>query len=160
MIERHDSYQEYEHMLTLAIHNSELDGYLLLVYEDATVCKVPMSWILDKEEGKEYNRYNGASLIFACPVRKDDVLYQAYEYRGEVYHRFQEVADIEEVNIGDSGELLFDVAFDRLVKSDVIPLEMKDELPKRLNDRKRIGYTTAKKEGAKSYAVVEKLGLV
>jgi hypothetical protein len=42
----------------------------------------------------------------------------------------------------------------------VIPLEMKDELPKRLNDRKRIGYTTAKKEGAKSYAVVEKLGLV
>jgi hypothetical protein len=38
--------------------------------------------------------------------------------------------------------------------------EMKDELPKRLNDRRRIGYTTAKKEGAKSYAVVEKLGLI
>ena len=119
-----------------------------------------MSWILDKEEGKEYNRYNGASLVFACPVRKDDVLYQAYEYKGETYHRFQEVQDIEEVNIGDSGELLFDVAFDRLIKSDVIPLEMKDELPKRMNDRKRIGYTTAKKEGAKSYAIVEKLGLM
>ncbi len=160
VIERHDSYQEYEHMLTLAIHNSELDGYLLLVYEDATVCKVPMNWILDKEEGKEYNRYNGASLVFACPVRKDDVLYQAYECKGETYHRFQEVEAIEEVNIGDSGERLFDVAFDRLIKSDVIPLEMKDELPKRLNDRKRIGYTTAKKEGAKSYAIVEKLGLM
>ena len=42
---------------------------------DETVCKAPMGRILDKEEGEEYNRYNGASLVFACPVRKDDVLY-------------------------------------------------------------------------------------
>ena len=160
MMERVDSYQEDSYMLTMAVHNSELDGYLLLVYEDATVCKVPMSRILDKDEGKEYSRFNGAQLVFACPVRKNDILYQAYEYKGETYHRFQDVADIEEVNIGDSGSLLFDVDFDALIKSDVIPAEMRDELPKRINDRKRIGYTTAKKEGAKSYAVVEKLGLL
>ncbi len=159
-MERVDSYQEDSYMLTMAVHNSELDGYLLLVYEDATVCKVPMSRILDKDEGKEYSRFNGAQLLFACPVKKDDILYQAYEYKGETYHRFQDVADIEEVNIGDSGSLLFDVDFDALIKSDVIPAEMRDELPKRINDRKRIGYTTAKKEGAKSYAVVEKLGLL
>jgi hypothetical protein len=159
-MEKTDNYQEAEYMLTLAVHADEVDGYLLMVYDDATVCKVPMGRILDKEEGKEYNRYNGASLVFACPVRKDDVLYQAYEYRGETYHRFQEVADIKEVNIGDSGELLFDVDFDRLLKTDIIPQEKKEELPKRLVDRKRIGYTTAKKEGAKSYAVVEKLGLI
>ena len=159
-MERTDNYQEDSYMLSLAVHAAEVDGYLLMVYDDATVCKVPMGRILDKEEGKEYNRYNGAMLVFACPVRKDDVLYQAYEYKGETYHRFQEVADIEEVNIGDSGELLFDVDFDSLLRSEIIPHEMKDELPKRLCDRKRIGYTTAKKEGAKSYAVVEKLGLI
>lgn len=159
-MERTDNYQEDSYMLSLAVHAAEVDGYLLMVYDDATVCKVPMGRILDKEEGKEYNRYNGAMLVFACPVRKDDVLYQAYEYKGETYHRFQEVADIEEVNIGDSGELLFDVDFDSLLRSEIIPHEMKDELPKRLSDRKRIGYTTAKKEGAKSYAVVEKLGLI
>jgi hypothetical protein len=119
-----------------------------------------MSRILDKEEGKVYNRYNGATLLFACPAGKDDVLYQAYEYRGEVYHRFQEVSEIEEVNIGDSGKLLFDVPFDKLVKSDIIPVEIKDELPKRLTDRKRIGYTAAKKDGAKAYSVLEKLGLI
>lgn len=160
MIERHDSYQEYEHMLTLAVHGREMEGYLLLVYDDATVCKVPMGRILDKEEGKAYNRYNGATLLFACPAGKDDVLYQAYEYRGEVYHRFQEVSEIEEVNIGDSGKLLFDVPFDKLVKSDIIPVEIKEELPKRLTDRKRIGYTAAKKDGAKAYSVLEKLGLI
>ena len=82
------------------------------------------------------------------------------QYSHETYQRFQEVADIEEVNIGDSGELLFDVDFDSLVRSEIVPQEMKDELPKRLNDRRRIGYITAKKEGAKSYAVVEKLGLI
>lgn len=160
MMEKTDNYQEYSYMLTLAVHNNELDGYLLLVYDDATVCKVPMSRILDKEESKEYSRFNGAQLEFACPVRKDDVLYQAYEYKGETYHRFQEVADIEEVNIGDSGSPLFDVDFDKLIKSDIVPAEMRDELPKRINDRKRIGYTTAKKEGAKSYEVIKKLGLL
>ena len=159
-MEKTDNYQEADYMLTLAVHSDEVDGYLLMVYDDATVCKVPMGRILDKEEGKEYNRYNGASLVFACPVRKDDVLYQAYEYRGETYHRLQEIADVEEANIGDSGDKLFDVDFDRLVKTDIIPHEKKDELPKRIVDRKRIGYTTAKKEGAKSYAVLEKLGLV
>ena len=41
-----------------------------------------------------------------------------------------EVADIEEVNICDSGELLFDVDFDNLVRSEIVPQEMKDELPK------------------------------
>ena len=57
MMERVDSYQEYNYMLTMAVHNSELDGYLLLVYEDATVCKVPMGRILDKDEAKEYSRF-------------------------------------------------------------------------------------------------------
>lgn len=69
-------------------------------------------------------------------------------------------AKSEEVNIGDSGKLLFDVPFDKQVKSDIIPVEIKDELPKRLSDRKRIGYTAAKKDGAKAYAVLEKLGLI
>jgi hypothetical protein len=144
-------------MLTLAIHGSEVDGYLLMVYEDATVCRVPMNRILDKEEGKEYNRYSGASLVFACPVAKDDVLYQAYDYRGERIHRFQDVADVEEVNIGNPGQLLFDVDFDSLLMSEIVPLEMKEDLPKSISDRRRIGYTSAKKEGAKSYAVAERL---
>ena len=74
--------------------------------------------------------------------------------------RGRDIYILEEANIGDSSELLFDVDFDRLVRTDIIPQEKKDDLPKRIVDRKRIGYTTAKKEGAKSYAVLEKLGLV
>ena len=160
MMERTDSYQEDSYMLTLAIHGDELDGHLLLVYDDATVAKVPLNRILDKDEAKAYSRYNGAQLLFACPVRNGDVLYQAYEYKGETYHRFQNISDIEDANIGDPGSLLFNVDFDRLVKSEIIPAEMSEDLPKRTADRKRIGYTVAKKEGTKSYAILKKLGLL
>ena len=48
----------------------------------------------------------------------------------EIQHGSGVLADIEEVNIGDSGELLFDVDFDSLVRSEIVPQEMKDELPK------------------------------
>lgn len=159
LIERQDNYQEANYMLTLAVHNAELDGYLILVYEDATIVKVPMNRILDKEENKEYSRYNGARVIFACPARKDDVLYQAYEYRGETYYRLQDVSSIEEYNIGDPGDMLFDVAFDAILKTDIIPFEMKENLPKTITDRKRIGFTLAKKEGKKSYGILQLLGL-
>jgi hypothetical protein len=141
------------------VRESELDGYLILVYDDATVCKVPMNRILDKEESKVYSRYAGAKLLFASPVRSGDVLYQAYESKGDTYHRFQSVDDIKETNIGESGDALFDVVFDRLVKNDVVPKEHIDELPKRITDRKRIGYTTAKKDGAKCSKAIAKLGL-
>ncbi len=131
----------------------------VLVYEDATIVKVPMSRILDKEVNKEYSRYNGANVVFACPARNEDVLYQAYEYRGETYHRLQDVSTLDELNIGDLGDLLFDVAFDKLLKTDIIPSEMKESLPKRITDRKRLGFTLAKKEGQKSYEILQKLGL-
>lgn len=137
MMERVDSYQEENDMLTLAVNLGELAGYLLFVYDDASVGKVPMNRILDKEEAKVYNRFNGASLVFACPVKDDDVLFQEYESKGEVHYRFQNVADIEEINIGDPGALLFDVSFDSLLNNDVIPGEMKEELPKRITDRKK-----------------------
>jgi hypothetical protein len=159
MMERMDNYQEDQYLLTLAVRESELDGYMILVYDDATVCKVPMNRILDKEESKVYSRYAGAKLLFASPVRSGDVLYQAYESKGETYHRFQSVDDIKETNIGESGDALFDVVFDRLVKNDVVPKEHIDELPKRITDRKRIGYTTAKKDGAKCSKAIAKLGL-
>ena len=160
MIEHSDSYQEQDHMLTLAVHASETDGYLLLVYEDGTVSKVPMNRILDKEEAKPYKRHAGAKLMFACPVSNEDVLFQAYDYKGDVYYRLQDVSTLEETNMGDPGQKLFDVAFDRLVKSDVVPFAKKAELPKSTTDRRRLGYTIAKKEGAKSYEIVKKMGLI
>lgn len=159
MMERVDNYQEDSYLLTLAVRESELNGYLLMAYDDATVCKVPMSWILDKEVSKPYSRYAGAKLVFACPVRKGDVLYQAYEAKGDTLHRFQSVDDIKESNIGEPGDKLFDLVVDRLVKTNVVPHEQKEVLPKLITDRKRIGYTSAKKDGAKCTEAIAKLGL-
>lgn len=70
---------------------------------------------------------NKGYILVKFVARKDSVLYQAYEYRGEVYNRFQAVSDIEVVDIGDSRKLLFNVPFDKLM-SDIIQVEMKEEL--------------------------------
>ena len=158
MVLDNETYDEY--MLTLAVHPNETEGYLLMVYEDAKVGKVPMSRILDKDQGKKYNRFNEVQLAFACPVGDDDVLFQTYEYKGDTYYRIQDVSTIEEVNIGDPGQHLFDVPFDRISKIDVIPSDRKHELPKRITDRRRLGHTIAKKDGAAVYKAVEKLGLL
>ena len=45
------------------------------------------------------------------------------------------------------------------LKTDIIPSESKDGLPMRITDRKRLGFTVAKKEGQKSYEILQKLGL-
>ena len=160
MIEHNDSYQEMDHMLTLAVHPSEVHGYLLLVYEDGKVAKVPMNRILDKEELKPYIRHADVPLRFACPVNKNDVLFATYEYKGETYYRLQDVSTFMETNIGDPGQEIFDVPFEAMVMTDVIPERKVHELPKRITDRKRLGSPTSKKEGAAIYAAVKKLGLL
>lgn len=83
----------------------------------------------------------------------------SHRIQGETYHRLQDVSTLDELNIGDPGDLLFDVAFDKLLKTDIIPSESKDGLPMRITDRKRLGFTLAKKEGQKSYEILQKLGL-
>lgn len=83
----------------------------------------------------------------------------SHRIQSETYHRLQDVSTLDELNIGDSGDLLFDVAFDKLLKTDIIPSERKESLPKRITDRKRLGFTVAKKEGQKSYEILQKLGL-
>lgn len=83
----------------------------------------------------------------------------SHRIQSEIYHRLQDVSTLDELNIGDSGDLLFDVAFDKLLKTDIIPSESKDGLPMRITDRKRLGFTLAKKEGQKSYEILQKLGL-
>jgi hypothetical protein len=160
IIERQDSYEEFKHMLTLAIHEHEMDGYLLLAYEDATFAKIPMAKILDKDPGKEYSRYSGKKVIFACPVCDDDMLYQCYEYRGETFHRLQDISTLEECNMGDTGDLLFDVSFDKIINTDIVPHNMKDKAPKSITDRRRLGYTMAKNDGRKSYAFLKQIGLI
>lgn len=83
----------------------------------------------------------------------------SHRIQGETYHRLKDVSTLDELNIGDPGDLLFDVAFDKLLKTDIIPSESKDGLPMRITDRNRLGFIMAKKEGQKSYEILQKLGL-
>ena len=159
VVARKYNYQQNDDMLTLVITSEEVEGYLLLVYEDAKVGKVSMDKILDKDDGREYSRYNGANLVFACPVQDDDVLFQEYEFKGETHYRFQNVSDIEEINMGEPGVSLFDSQFDSLVRNEVVHSDKIHFLPKRITDRKKIGYAKSKKDGIKSLEALKKIGL-
>ena len=66
-------------ILTLAIHDDELEGSLIVVYEDGKVNRIPMDQLTDKSRGSSYKMYAQSKPIFICPARKDDALLTAYE---------------------------------------------------------------------------------
>ena len=118
-----------------------------------------MSQILDKDKKKTYNRFNGAAVVFACPATDDDVLFQIYEYKGMQYHRFQEISTIESSNIGDEGDFLFSVDFDKLIKSEIIGSAHKPNLPKMTSEKKKIGNNCTKAENSRSLKYLKDLGI-
>ena len=158
-VDTEDTYEENDTMLTLGVHQKETAGHLILVYEDGKVCKTPMSQILDKDKKKTYNRFNGAAVVFACPATDDDVLFQIYEYKGMQYHRFQEISTIESSNIGDEGDFLFSVDFDKLIKSEIIGSAHKPNLPKMTSEKKKIGNNCTKAENSRSLKYLKDLGI-
>lgn len=99
-------------IIALAIHDDELEGSLIIVYEDGKVNRVPMSQLTDKARGSIYKMYNHKKPIFACPVRKDDALLTAYEDdHGKQYLRLDDVSNIEEGKMLSAGNTLTDVDF-------------------------------------------------
>ncbi|MCM1178522.1 MAG: ATP-binding protein [Bacteroides sp.] len=153
-----DLYDEEDYMLTLAIHQEDAKGYLMLVYDDFTVVKIPLDELLKKERGKEFNRYADASVVFACPASDDDILFLDCRYKGIGYFRLQDVRDIDEGSITSPGEAPFDVQCDEIVGCEVIPGMHRGELSKSLTDRKRIGYNWAGAD-RRTISALGKLGI-
>lgn len=124
-------------IITLAIHDDELDGILVLVYEDGRVNRVPMSQFADKPRGSRYKMYSHEKPIFVCPAHKDDALLTAYEDdKGRQFLRLDDVSVIEEGKMLSKGSTLTDVDFDRVFCCEIVRKNYHADL-KRMHNQKR-----------------------
>lgn len=138
---KEDTYEEGMTNLTLNLHTQDVDcGFLVTVYDNGAVSKVPVPMFYEKAERKLHSSYDGeASPVFICPAQKEDILYMAFEHKGIVYHRLENVSDLKEGGIREAGEMLFDVSFDRVLKAEVLPASLRAQLPKVVSGRKKLG---------------------
>lgn len=135
-----DTYEEDITLLTLNLHAADVkDGYVVTVYDNGQVAKVPMAFYLEKAERKLHRSYNGATPVFICPAQKNDVLYMVFEQKGMVFHRLENVSDLREGSIGEAGDMLFDVSFDKILKVEILPDAFREHLPEVITGRKRLG---------------------
>ncbi len=124
-------------ILTLAIHDDEVDGSLILAYEDGRVNRVPISQLIDKTRGNIYKMYAHKSPVFVCPARKDAAVLTAYcDDKGRKHARLDDVENIEEGKMLSAGTLLTDVSFENLYACEIINPDCFAEL-KRLRNHKR-----------------------
>lgn len=155
-----DCYDELELQGVIAIHESEARGYLICVYEDGHVVKVPMSEILDKIDRQAYNILTDTPLKFVCPASDTDSLMSVLtSSKNERYIRFDEVNVIEEGKMGEMGEFITNTPFQDCIQFDVVPTSILNEHDIILNHKKSIGGYTKTGEGARGVLLMTQIGL-
>ena len=111
-----------EGWLTLAVHDREEKGSLLMVYEDGTVNRVPMDLCLEKVRNKHFKRYNERTPLFFCPVAAGDALLTAYlDDHGNRFFRLDDIDRIPEGKMLSAGNKLVRPEFKQFVFCEVIP---------------------------------------
>ncbi|MBQ9466220.1 MAG: ATP-binding protein [Muribaculaceae bacterium] len=106
-IAKQDRYLEDRSELALAVHEDEENGWLVMMYEDTSVVKVPIRDILDKNEDTAYNYCSTQPLVYAIPMRPSDSLLQVVrDLKQKCYYRVDTMDDIAGGNINSDGERL------------------------------------------------------
>ena len=124
-------------LLTLAIHDDEADGYIVVVYEDGKVNKVPVSsQIADKTRRQIYKMYNHKKPIFISPAKKDAALLIGFEDDTKQCFRLDDLASMEDGTMRQSGNTVCDVEFNKVILCEIIDQEHLSEL-RRMHNMKR-----------------------
>lgn len=127
------TYDEYWDDVELSLCIKNGDDFLVIGYETGKIIKVPVSQIVDKKERAKYKR-NTEKVIFACPVRKGDLLYTEVKgNNGEIFMRLDDVSVLKEGKILDCGEKIVSVELDSLVRCEVLLPVHKEALRKIYN---------------------------
>lgn len=109
-------------VLSLAINESEADGFLVMVFENGSVLRIAMNELLDKKLEKEYKRYGQEKVIFACPAPKDSaVLTVMNDVQHRPSYRLDDVKNVKSGNMLAKGEHLSVVATTGVLQCDIIP---------------------------------------
>ena len=108
-------------ILTLAVHEDETDGSLIVAYGNGMVNRVPMSQICDKTRGSRNKMYADECPMFVSPAKKSDVLLSVCkDDKDKVYFRLDDIATIPEGKMLSSGQLLTDVKFEKMMFYELI----------------------------------------
>lgn len=126
-----------EGLLTLAVHNNELDGYLVVAYADGHVNKVPMSQITDKVRMTANKMYSSEKPMFVSPAEKDAALLTGYEdVRGRICLRLDDLQLMPDGKMLATGQKLVDVGFKRMMLCEIVEKKYIGQL-KHLHNQKR-----------------------
>ncbi len=145
-------------LLTLAIHDDE--SYIIVVYEDGKVNKVPVSQVLDKTRNHTYKMYAHKKAIFISPAKKDAALLMAYENDGKQFLRLDDIGDMEDGKMLAAGETLTDVEFNKVFYCEIIDKEYHDDL-RRMHNQKRssLGFQALTGYGSPEQETMQRIGI-
>lgn len=137
LIRANNPYGDEDTELTLAIHEEDELGYMILVYESGMVVKVPMHEILEKQLNRKYSLNTSEKLIFACPAEKDDFIIEVLcSDKNYYYGRVNRLSTIDEGKINDNGQALTIISGEkRVVWSEIVPAGKVNEVIRRWADK-------------------------
>ncbi len=157
---RMDDVEWDDGLLTLAIHEDEKDGNLIVVYEDGEVSRIPMSKILKQNTKVRHKMVAGKRPIFVSPARRNDALLTVYSDRGKNYMRLDDISDIEEGKMNAVGSRLTDVGFEGFRCCEIVSPEYHRSLKRIHNmNRKTLGFPLSSVYGSEELRIIESLGV-
>lgn len=147
---------EDDTLLTLVLHEEDRTASLLLLYDNAEAVKVPLSDIMEKEQGKPHKRNVEHRLLFASPAQASDTLFTILENsKGMAYYRIDNVENIERGSMTSGGTKITDAGFEAIIYYDVLrPKQVK--LFRKKPSRREIGQSLKiAPNGTKEQAIEE-----
>ncbi len=157
-VQKDEVWEEYP--LTLAIHEPELQGSLLCIYEDGCYTRTSIVELQERTAGKAYNRYDSAPIQFASIVDDDDILLLLLQdTKTNKYIRFENVRSFRSCSMSDAKELLPDLSFAALLRCDVISNGMIDFTDYRYTGSKALGIPVKSEEGKNLCSLLSSIGV-
>ncbi len=146
--------------LQLAVHENEVNGWLVMVYRDGYISKVPVKELLDKDDNATYKRFADAEIVFASIVTDTDTLAIGVgDSKGNRYMRFDDVKNVIEDKMQGHGISTISTPHNGVYYCDTLPIATVQEtsLKRNLND-KQLGVSLKTNYGQDIRKLLPKIG--
>lgn len=141
--------------LKLAIHESERDGWLVIVYANGYVAKISLDDLLKRERWKDYRRQEDTQAVFASIATKEDALILcAPDSNGQLHIRIDDISPIPTDGMQGEGTPLTDLPIPRVHGCNILPISsIPSDLPRNA-PRKSRGVSVATNKGQRMMALM------
>ncbi len=149
-----------EGLLTLAIHEDEEDGFIVVVYNDGRINKIQTTQLLKKERSEPFKVF-AEKPFFVSPLKKDDAILSVYEdEKGKRCMRIDSLDEIRNDNTSSAGTTLSDLKFSKVCYCDIINAKHIEFFRKWFNlGRKTLGFQLLDFSGEKAIEELNKIGI-